>query len=265
MARIVKAPHRPLGVVLHRGTSAFTRQPFVVIAVLGRSSNSKTGDMVQVYILADTAAKPTETLKTGDDETVCGDCPLRGLLGRMRTCYVNLGQGPRTVHDAYRRGRYPEYSAVDHDRYFRGRKIRWGAYGEPVLIPLPIVSHLSAIADGWTGYTHQHRRPEFQPYRAYFMASVHSVPEGEDAVRRGWRYFRACNDGQRAPGEIVCPASDAGGWRRDCTTCDACRGAGNRAVGDRLPVSVVIATHGGFGTMHAARSNPVLGGLPIVS
>jgi hypothetical protein len=265
MAKIVKAPHRPLGVVLHRGVSAFTGEAYVVIAVLGRSSNSKTGDMIQVYILADTAAKPTETLKTGQDETVCGDCPLRGLMGKARTCYVNLGQGPRTVHDAYNRGRYPDYVAADHDRYFRGRKIRWGAYGEPVLIPLAIVAHLSAIASGWTGYTHQHRRPEFQVYRAYFMASVHSVAEGDDANGRGWRYFRACNDGQPAPGEIVCPASDAGGWRRDCTTCNACKGAGDRQPGDRLPVSVVIATHGGFGTMHAAKNNATLAGLPILS
>lgn len=265
MPRIVKPANRPLGVVLHRGRSPFTGDPFVVIAILGRSSNSKTGDMLQVYIIADTLAKPTETVKTGADETVCGDCPLRGLMGKARTCYVNLGQGPRMVHDAYNRGRYPDYVAADHDRFFRGRKIRWGAYGEPVLIPIGIVGHLSAIADGWTGYTHQHRRPEFAAYRRFFMASVHTVAEGRDANARGWRYFRACNDGQPVAGEIVCPASDAGGWSRDCTTCNACKGAGDRQPGGRLPVSVVIATHGGFGTMAAARTNATLGGLPILS
>ena len=264
MPRIQKAAHRPLGVILHRGRSPFTGEPFVVIACLSRSSNSKTGDMLQVYILADTLAKPTETLKTGDDATVCGDCPLRGLMGKARTCYVNLGQGPRAVHEAYHRGRYVEYSAADHDRFFRGRRIRWGAYGEPVLIPLAIVAHLSSIADGWTGYTHQHRRPEFQGFRAYFMASVHSVGEGADANARGWRYFRASNDATPAPGEIVCPASDAGGWRADCNSCKACKGAGARPVGSRLPHSVVIGTHGGFGTMHAAKSSPVLSGAPVL-
>lgn len=264
MPRIVKAAHRPLGVILHRGVSPFTGEPFVVIATLSRSSNSKTGDMVQVYILADTLAKPTETLKTGADATVCGDCPLRGLMGKARTCYVNLGQGPRAVHDAYHRGRYAEYDAESHDRYVRGRVIRWGAYGEPVLVPLGIVAHWCGIAEGWTGYTHQHRRPEFQAFRAYFMASVHSVAEGADANARGWRYFRAANNATPGPGEFICPASDAGGWRMDCTTCKACKGAGDRPVGARLPASVVIPTHGGFGTMYAARSNPVLGGLPIV-
>lgn len=265
MPRIVKKAHRPLGVVLYRGVSPFTAQPFVVIAVLSRSSNSKTGDMVQVYILVDTLAKPTETLKTGDDATVCGDCPLRGLLGKARTCYVNLGQGPRAVHDAYNRGRYVDYTAAEHDRFFSGRRIRWGAYGEPVLIPLPIVSHLSAIADGHTGYSHQFRRPEFQGYRAFFMASVHSVAEGAAANAMGWRYFRASNDGTPAPGEIVCPASDAGGWRADCSTCSACKGAGGRAVGTVLPRSVVIATHGGFGTMAAARTSDTLNSLPILN
>jgi hypothetical protein len=265
MPRISKPAGRPLGVVLHRGVSPFTGENFVVVAVFGRSSNSKTGDMLQVYILADTSAKPTETVKTGADATVCGDCPLRGIMGKARTCYVNLGQGPRTVHDALNRGRYPEYSANEHDRFFRGRKIRWGAYGEPVLIPLALVAHLSAIADGHTGYTHQHRRPEFQGFRAYFMASVHTPAEGADAVARGWRYFRASNDGAPAPGEIICPASDAGGWRKDCTTCNACKGAGDRAIGSRLPHSVVIGTHGGFGVMAAARTSAALNGLPILS
>jgi hypothetical protein len=266
MPRITKAPHRPLGIILHRGVSpAAGNIPYVVIAVLGRSSNSKTGDMVQVYIIVDSTTKPTDTLRTGEDAAVCLDCPLRGILGKMRTCYVNLGQGPRMVHDAYVRGRYVEYDPAEHDRYFRGRKVRWGAYGEPVLIPLPIVSRLSAVADGWTGYTHQHRRPEFQEYRRYFMASVHSVEEGRDATRRGWRYFRASNDGAPAAGEFVCPASEDGGWRRDCNTCDACKGAGARAVGDRLPHSVVIRTHGGFGTMHAAKSNSALNGLQILN
>lgn len=271
MARIVKAAHRPLGVILHRGVSPFTGEAYVVIAPLGASSNSKTGDMVQVYILADTITKPTDTLKTGADETVCGDCPLRGILGRARTCYVNLGQGPRMVHDAYQRGRYVPYDPAAHDRFFRGRRIRWGAYGEPVLIPLPIVAHLSAIADGWTGYSHQWRRPEYQSYRSYFMASVHSVETGRTANAMGWRYFRAANDGAPAEGEVSCPASAEQGYRLDCTSCNACRGAGARPVGARLGVNICIGTHGGFGTMHAAARSSVLGGaggatlLPILS
>lgn len=258
MPVIKKPAGRPLGVILYRGTSPFTQQPFVVIATLSESTNSKTGQMIQVYILADTLEKPTDTLKSGDDETVCGDCPLRGILGKVRACYVNLGQGPRAVHDAYHRGRYDTYDPARHDRFFVGRRIRWGAYGEPVLIPLPIVASLSAIADGWTGYSHQWRRPEFQGYRSYFMASVHSVAEGAQATAAGWRYFRASNDGAPAPGEIVCPASDAGGWRSDCMHCSACKGAGNRAPGSRLPASVVIATHGGFGTMASAKRVAVL-------
>jgi hypothetical protein len=264
MPRIVKPAHRPLGVILYRGNSPFTGQPFVVIATLGESSNSKTGNMIQIYILLDSAEKPTDSLKSGSDETVCGDCPLRGILGKMRTCYVNLGQGPRTIHDAYLRGRYVPYNPAEHDKYFRGRRVRFGAYGEPVLIPLPTVAHIASVSDGWTGYTHQYRRPEFQGYRAFFMASVHTPEEGRAANLLGWRYFRASNDGAPAEGEIVCPASDAGGWVRDCTTCKACKGAGARPLGATLPRSVVIATHGGFGTMHAARKSATLGALPIL-
>lgn len=263
MARIVKPANRPLGVILHRGVSPFPDQhgahhPYVVVALLSRSSNKKTGKMVQTYIIVDSAQKPTEALKSGADAAVCFDCPLRGILGKMRACYVNLGQGPRAVHDALRRGRYVPYSADAHDRFFVGRRIRWGAYGEPVLIPLPIVSHLSGVSDGWTGYTHQWRRPEFAGFRAFYMASVHSPADGAEANSRGWRYFRATNGGEPAPGEVVCPASAEAGYRRSCQTCNACGGAGDRPIGAPLGRSIVIATHGGFGTMHSALHVPAL-------
>lgn len=265
MARIAKAPNRPLGVIIHRGVSPFPDQtgkhhPYVVVALLGRSSNKKTGRMIQTYIIVDSARKPTEAIRFGDDVAVCGDCPLRGILGRLRGCYVNLGQGPRAVHDALSRGRYVPYSAELHDRFFVGRRIRWGAYGEPVLIPVSIVAHLSTVSDGWTGYTHQWKRPEFASYRPYYMASVHSVDEGRAANAAGWRYFRATNGGAPAPGEVVCPASAEAGYRRSCQTCNACGGAGDRPIGAPLGRSIVIATHGGFGTMASAAHIPALRG-----
>lgn len=247
----------PLGVVLHRGQSPFADHPFVVIALLGRSSNAKTGRMVQTYVIVDGDQKPTEAVKNGADAAVCGDCPLRGLLGRMgRSCYVNLGQGPRAVYEAYRSGRYEEYDAGKHDRFFEGRMILWGAYGEPVLIPIALMRHLSALASGWTGYSHQWAKPEFREYRAFLMASVHDARGAEHARQLGWRYFRSGLDATPARGEIVCPASAEAGKRLTCEACGICNGRGRSDTPDR--VSVVIRVHGGFGVMAAAKHTPAL-------
>jgi hypothetical protein len=43
-----------------------------------------------------------------------------------------------------------------------------------------------------------------------------------------------------AKGEIVCPAAEEAGKRRDCSTCKACDGAGTNA----RRVSIVIDAHG---------------------
>lgn len=247
-----KTIKKPLGVTLFHGVSPFTGRPYVVVAVFGKSTNNKTGDMIQVYILDDGEEKPTETAKNGNDKTVCGDCPLRGILGKMRRCYVNLGQGPRSVWETYKRGAYPEYDTAEHKKHFAGRLIRWGAYGEPVLIPVDIVSELCEVAEGWTGYTHQFRRPEFQAYRRFFMASVHG--EGwREAVSLGWRFFHSSADGEAVPGSFLCPASAEAGKRLTCATCLACYG-NDREVGAPQAASVRLGMHGGFGVMAAVRA-----------
>jgi hypothetical protein len=243
---------RPLGVILHRGNSPWTGAPYVVIAILGRpSKNEKTGAMIQTYIiLADD--KPTESLKTGADKGICGNCPLSSGAG----CYVNVGQGPRAVWEAFRAGRYVDYSPLAHDQYFDGKMIRFGTYGDPVLIPIEIVAHLSALSSGWTGYTHQWRNPAYAPYRQFLMASVHGK-QHIHATKAGWRWFHTSLSAAPIPGAIVCPASAEKGYRLTCETCGICNG-NSRPIGAAPRVSVQILTHGGFGAMHQARQNPEL-------
>jgi hypothetical protein len=255
---------RPLGVILHRGRSPFANREYVVIAVLGESSNDKTGEMIQTYIIVD-GVSPNEAVQSGEDEAICGGCVMRRFVmddGRVvRGCYVNVGQGPREVYEAYMRGRYVDYNATEHDRYFRGRMIRWGTYGEPVLIPLPIVAWLCSIASGWTGYTHQFFVPEFAAYKRYFMASVHEkvgTRSAEHAHHLGWRTFRSSSvETSPVRGEVVCPASAEAGKRLTCSQCGICDGS--RRDGDQR-VSVVIATHGGLGVMYSIPHIPGIAG-----
>ena len=100
---------KPLGVILYEGPSLIDGQPIAVIATgfQRRTANSKTGDMVQTWILrAD--LNPLQAIHTGQDVSICGDCPLRGMLetrqcrtvNRRRACYVAIHQAPLGVYRA---------------------------------------------------------------------------------------------------------------------------------------------------------------------
>jgi hypothetical protein len=214
---------------------------YAVIATL-ESENTKTGDMIQVWILV-RDMKPTQALRNGMNHIVCLDCKHQGIDGgKERTCYVNLGQGPRAVWQAYSEGKYPYLPLDRYSEVFMHRAVRFGAYGEPVLIPLPIVRAIVAIADAWTGYTHQWRKTEYQDFRAYLMASCDSTGERAEAKADGWRVFRArTEDSPVVAGEIMCPASEEMGKRTQCVRCKLCNGA-NGANDPRK--DIVIIVHG---------------------
>lgn len=256
---------RPLGVILHRGHSPYDGKPYVVIMPLGKSSNGKTGKMLQTYIIR-SHKHPVAAVQSNDDSSICFDCSMRGLSmskhrkPKDRTCYVNVGQGPAQVYKAYKNKRYVTYEPILHDHFIRGRKVRFGTYGEPVLIPIAVVRHLVSVTEGWTGYTHQWANLQFSEYRDYYMASVHarSGPMSrEHAKHLGWRTFRTDNEGSPAPGEVKCPASKEAGKRLTCEQCNLCDGAGTRANGLQL-VDIHINAHGGNAIMSAVKRLPAL-------
>jgi hypothetical protein len=259
---------KPLGVILHRGRSSFDGSPYVVIMPLGKSSNAKTGKMLQTYIIR-SHVHPLAAVQTGSDVAICNDCPMRGLVAtrkrrgkgnNFRACYVNVGQGPSMVYSAFRRGRYVDYVPALHDQFIRGRKIRFGTYGEPVLTPLELMRHLADISSGWTGYTHQWANAAFRDYRHFLMASVHGATgpwSYEHAKSLGWRTFRTMRGGEPLPSEVLCPASKEAGPRLSCLTCNLCDGAGRRKAGLHL-IDVYIPGHGGKAIMAAVANLPIL-------
>ncbi len=276
-----KRTAKPLGVILHRGVSSFDGSPYVVIMPLGKSSNKKTGSMLQTYIIR-SDMHPVEAVRSEQDGAICHDCPMRGLVGfpkrpdyvdvspnrkgrkakhkRFRACYVNVGQGPAMVYGAYQRGRYVDYDPVLHDQYIRGRKIRFGTYGEPVLIPLGLVRHLAGLSVGWTGYTHQWSNLLYADYKLFLMASVHGLTgpwSREHAKSLGWRTFRTMRGGEPAEDEVLCPASLEAGHRLSCLTCRLCDGAGVRKIGLDM-CDVYIPGHGGKAIMTAVANLPIL-------
>jgi hypothetical protein len=96
------------GLVLYRGPSMIDGQPIVCIAtgLATKSTNEKTGDLIQTWILRDDIA-PIDAANTGADVSICGDCPHRGQVidGKNvnRTCYVTLFHQWRKCDPAFAR------------------------------------------------------------------------------------------------------------------------------------------------------------------
>ena len=127
-----------LGYVIYDGPSNYDSKPIMAIAIMN-SKNPKTADMIQLYIMR-SDIEPHTALKTGDDFSVCGKCPLRPISfkanGLKKKCYVRVGFAVLTIYRTYHRGRYAR-PGVDFDAalvpaLFEDLAFRIGTYGDPV-------------------------------------------------------------------------------------------------------------------------------------
>jgi hypothetical protein len=230
--------------IVFEGPSAIDGRPIAVILTgLDQSSdNEKTGALVQSWILrAD--VEPHVALKTGDDASVCGQCPHRPILARQTgaaPCYVRVHEAPLSVYRAFRRGSYPRAQALEQVKQaLAGRQLRIGSYGDPAAAPVGLWQTLASMADGHVGYTHQWQSTDFdaRAWAPLVMASVDSADEARHATELGMRYFRVSIGVDKAPKEVTCPASIEGGRK---TTCDSCMLCGGTSKAAR---SIVIADH----------------------
>ena len=216
-----------IGFVVDRGLSPLDGMPYVAVLTL-HSANRKTGAMAQVFILRGDVS-PLDALASGSDYTVCGDCPHRPRFSPehgkvVRSCYVNVGKSVMSVWRAFQRGRYPDYDPTLHASLLRGRRIRWGSYGDPAILSERVVRDLTAIADGHTGYTHQWRHPWAAWSRGLFQASCDSFADYLAASAEGWRTFAVVPENGAPFSGKLCPAT-APDSRAQCLTCRLCDGA----------------------------------------
>lgn len=246
-----QVPRNVNGFILYDGPSQLGAGRILAIATgfARKSSNEKTGDMIQVWIIpAD--AKAHEAYTAGLDVVVCGDCKHRSRAsGGNGTCYVNVAQGPSSVWQAWHNG---AYLPIADYRVFAGRAVRFGAYGDPCAVPIHIWANILTQTDQWTSYTHQWNKPQFEHYRTFCMASVDNRAEFYEARAQGWRTFRVRTaDEKIEPREFICPASEEGGYRKSCIDCRACNGAGNNA--ERGSVTIIV--HGAKGKVSTFNRN----------
>ena len=243
--------NKPNGMILWQGASRIDGAPIVAIVVglSSDSTNSKTGAMLQTYILrAD--MEPTEAIKSGNDASICGDCPHRGDgTGKARTCYVNVGQGALAVYRAFQRGKYPMATAEQSAAAGNARVVRLGTYGDPAAVPVSVWETLTSRAVAHTGYTHAWRGIG-AGYAHLLMASADSLSDKVAAMSAGFRTFRVVMRGEtpRVQGEAICPASAEAGKKLTCITCKACNGTATARKS-----SIVIQAHGGFAVMANVR------------
>ena len=210
--------------VVYEGPSLLDMSSEIVVVVTGLgkpSSNSKTGSMVQTYILR-RDRHPSEAIKDGSDAAICGDCPLRLEGSERRVCYVRQ-DGPASVWRAYQRGSYPNLSPYDVAQLVRDRPVRLGTYGDPRAVPPAIWAALVGDART-TGYTHQWRTTTPAAY-PWLMASADSAEDAAHAQAAGWRTFRVRRASEPLLArEVACPASHEMGQRVTCEQCRLCDG-----------------------------------------
>ena len=206
------------GVVLYDGPSMLDGKPIVVVATLN-SANAKTGNMVQTWIIR-SDVHPLEALETGEDYSICGNCPHR-----KRTCYVNVGQAPAAVYRAYKAGKYPTFDPIAHNGLFMGRKVRLGAYGDPAAAPFEVMQQVAALCIGHTGYTHQIAHKAFDKrFLTLCMVSADSPKQAAKYQALGAKTFRVAMAGDSlADGEIECLADSQGLQCHECGLCDGQR------------------------------------------
>jgi hypothetical protein len=212
----------------------------VAIATTG-TSNSKTGDMIQIWIL-DRNLHPVESIRSGKDASLqCAGCPLASGSG----CYVS----PLPLMAIWRkftRNEYPHLNmfSSEWESFWKGKSVRFGAYGNPSLLPLPVVESIAKLAKRHTGYFHNWKElsaQEAQAYGRFFMASAEPWNVAQ-AQALGLRTFSVLPAGSPPPaGSIECLADSKNLTCAECGLCDGTERS-NRRSGP-LP-SVWIKAHG---------------------
>ena len=231
--------------VIYKGPSLLDNKPIVVIALISKR-NKKTGNMLQTYIIR-SDIEPLLASKTGEDFSICGNCPMRGKTttdplakqAKNRACYVTLMHGPLRVWKALKS--YPEISG--HAAIVamgEGRMVRLGTYGDPAAVPGYIWESLLLKAKGWTAYTHQSGMAGADVRTDLMMVSADSEQEARVAWNKGERTFRVvASVADIVKGsEILCPASKEAGKKTTCMACGLCAGSAVKAK------SIAIPAHG---------------------
>jgi len=214
----------------------------VVAIATTESDNVKTGPMVQIWLI-DRNLHPVESIRSGKDSTLqCAGCPFASGEG----CYVSP-LPLMAIWRKFQRNEYPRLIpfSLEWDSFWAGKSVRFGAYGNPSLLPLPIVESIASLARRHTGYFHNWKElsaQEAREYGRFFMASAEPWNVGK-AHSLGLRTFTVLPAGSPPPaGSLECLADSKGLTCAECGLCDGTERSDRRS-GAPLP-SIWIEAHG---------------------
>jgi hypothetical protein len=223
-----------------KGFILWTDWNTVAIATTG-STNTKTGNMIQIWIL-DRNLHPVESIQTGKDASLqCSGCPFASGKG----CYV-APMPLMAIWNKFQRNEYPflAFNSLEWNAFWAGKSVRFGAYGNPSLIPLAIVESIASFAFKHTGYFHNWKEmsaAEAKAYGRFFMASCEPW-NVKKANALGLRTFTVFPEGAAPEGAgIECLADSRG---LTCTQCGLCDGTERSAKRSKALPSVWIRVHG---------------------
>lgn len=233
----------PNGIVVYNGPSALEPDVNIVVVITGletATSNKKTGDMLQAWILREDM-KPNEASKTGQDVSICGDCPHRRSQGGG--CYVDPSKAPLAIWKAYKKGNYPQVSPKEAAVLLANMWVRFGAYGDPSAVPLKVWEPIVLTAKKRSGYTRQWQHLDVKLW-GFLMASTMTEEETTEAQALGWRTFRIrSEDADLMADEIDCPAAkDDSLMPITCAACNLCEGRNFEKK--RIAKSITVEVHG---------------------
>jgi len=179
----------PNGYVIYDGASLLNGERIIAIALTSKSSNSKTGAMMQTYII--TPHDPRDASKHGLDEANCGQCPHRGTptndpnrkQAKNRTCYVKLYQGVLVTWRQWVKGAYPTLQGHDALSLLgKDKDVRIGTYGDGGAVPKYIWDSLIQDARKHTAYCHQYDNPNSSFDPTMYMVSADNLATAKSTM-----------------------------------------------------------------------------------
>jgi len=209
----------------------------VFVVRKGKTSNKKISDgsdLVQTYtfskdqwLLATTSKGFGMKKFFAMDGTNCMDCPYSGNQGKGG-CYTHKFNQYVGFLSMLRSIKFSELTPLDADKFLdivamcKDTYVRFGTYGEPVLLPISLVRAMAYASKSWTGYTHQWQKNLARGYDQWFMASTHSQDASNMARVWNFRSFISSKTGYEYA--VTCPASAEAGFRSNCASCGLCSG-----------------------------------------
>ena len=207
------------------------------VIATAKSGNRKIGNMVQIWVVPKNQTV-TESRRSGQDSTLqCKGCPLASNQG----CYVASYYVDSIQRSAWSGNKPRAQNRKQIAEFFKGRFVRFGAYGNPSMMPLSLVRLIAEVSAGWTGYFHdwhQMTPTKAKAYGEFFMASCEPSNQAK-AQRLNLRTFTTRSP-QDTPheGSIDCPSSKG----IKCQDCRLCSGTSTKAKNISIPIHGYQAT-----------------------